>query len=67
MQLDGTPLKVGGDIIVGVDDVTVKRFEDLLSYLFVKTEPGQTIKLKVVRDGKPLELSVTLSARPAAK
>ena len=66
VQLDGESIKVGGDIIVGVDDVTVKRFEDLLSYLFVKTEPGQTIKLKIVRDGKPLELSVTLSARPTA-
>ncbi len=67
VQIDGTPIKVGGDIIVGIDDITVKRFEDLLSYLFIKTEPGQTVKIKIVRDGKPLELSVTLSARPGAK
>lgn len=62
--IDGAPVKVGGDIIIGVDDVKVKRFEDLLGYLYINTEPGQKIKLTVYRDGKNVDLEVTLAARP---
>ncbi|HLY28339.1 MAG TPA: trypsin-like peptidase domain-containing protein [Aggregatilineales bacterium] len=64
-QLDGQPIKVGGDIIVGIDGQPVNRFEDLLAYLFVKAEPGQKIALKVLRDGQSIDVTVTLTARPA--
>ena len=57
-------VKVGGDIITGIDNVSVNRFEDLLSYLFVHAEPGQTVKLKIYRDGTTSDVSVTLTARP---
>ncbi len=65
-ELNGVPIKVGGDVIVAVDGVPVKRFEDLLYYLFVKTKPGQDIMLTVYRDGKNVDLKVTLGTRPAA-
>lgn len=65
-QIDGDRILVGGDIIVSVDDVPVRRFEDLLAYLFVKTSPGQDIKLTVYRDGQNVDLKVTLAARPNA-
>jgi 2-alkenal reductase len=57
----------GGDVIVAVDGNPVKRFDDLISYLFIKTKPGQTVKLSVFREGKTIEVSVTLGARPAAR
>src|SRR5262249_44810034 len=63
--IDGSPTKIGGDIIVGIDNVKVKRFEDLLSYLYVKTDPGQKVTLSVYRDGKTVDLEVTLISRPA--
>ncbi len=63
-KLDGQDIVVGGDIIVAVDDVAVKRFEDLLGYLFVKTDPGQSVKVTVYRNGKNADLTVTLTARP---
>ena len=63
-SIDGAPVKIGGDVIVGIDDVTVKRFEDLLSYLYLKTETGQKVKLTVYRNGKTVDLDVTLTARP---
>ncbi len=66
-QLDGQPVAVGGDIIVAIDDVPVKRFEDLLSYLFAHTEPGQTVKLKILRNGKTVEVSVKLGVRPTGR
>ena len=65
-EIDGESLIVDSDIIVGVDDVKVNRFEDLLGYLFLKTEPGQTITLKVYREGKTIDVSVKLGVRPTA-
>ncbi len=63
-MLDGIPLDVGGDIIVAVDKMPIHHFEDLLSYLFSKTDIGQTITVTVLRDGKQVDLQVTLEARP---
>jgi S1-C subfamily serine protease len=53
-----------GDLIVGVDGQPVRQFSDLMSYLVNHTRPGQTITLSVLRDGAPLDLSVTLGERP---
>jgi 2-alkenal reductase len=63
-EIEGITYAYGGDIIVGIDDQKVDRFEDLLGYLFVNTEPGQTVTVKVYRNGEVVELPVTLEARP---
>lgn len=65
-QIDGTDFNVGGDVITAVDGQPVKRFDDLVSYLFASTTVGQTIKLDVLRDGKEKTLDLTLAARPAS-
>ncbi|RME08529.1 MAG: PDZ domain-containing protein [Anaerolineae bacterium] len=54
----------GGDLIIGIDDVEVRDFNDLISYLILHTEPGDTVTLTVLRDGEPLQLDVTLAPRP---
>jgi 2-alkenal reductase len=66
VNVNGQRVPKGGDVIVSIDGQTTKHFEDLTSYLFIHTKVGQTIKLTVVRDGKQVELSVTLAARPHA-
>jgi S1-C subfamily serine protease len=63
-SLNGETFAVGGDIIVAIDDQPVKVFEDLLSYLFNNTQPGQTVRLTVYRNGEKVDLSVTLVPRP---
>ncbi|MER3513628.1 MAG: LuxR family transcriptional regulator, partial [Chloroflexota bacterium] len=35
-----------------------------ISYLVGETEVGQTVTLKIIRDGQTLEIPVTLGARP---
>jgi 2-alkenal reductase len=57
-------LQAGGDLIVAIDGVTVRNFDDLLSYLFRKTEVGQEITLTVVRDNKEVDLQLTVGPRP---
>ena len=56
-------LKVG-DRIVAVDDTSVPRAAELGGIIRSK-KPGDTIELKVVRDGKELTIKATLGTRPA--
>ncbi len=54
----------GGDLIVAVDGHPVREFNDLLHYLFTYTSPGDTITLTVLRDGKQMDIDLTLGKRP---
>ena len=57
-------LYAGGDIIIAIDGEPVRQFSDLVSYLVTKAEPGQKVTLTVWRDGKEIDLEVTLGERP---
>lgn len=67
VEINGHTLRVGGDVIVRIDDQEVRRFDDLLSYLFEETHVGQKVQLTVLREGGTQELSVTLQERPSAE
>ncbi len=54
----------GGDLIVAVDGHPVREFNDLLHYLFTYTSPGDTVTLTVLRDGKQMDIDLTLGKRP---
>ncbi|HJW82725.1 MAG TPA: trypsin-like peptidase domain-containing protein [Anaerolineae bacterium] len=62
--IDGLTARVGGDVIVGIDDQTVKEFDDLLAYIVGSARVGQTVTLHILRDGQPQDIQVTLDARP---
>ena len=53
------------DIIIAMNETTIRNNDDLASYLEEKTMPGQQIVLAVVRDSSTIDLSVTLGTRPA--
>jgi S1-C subfamily serine protease len=57
------PWRDGGDVIVKVDDVAVRTDADLSRALEDKT-PGQTVRIAILRDGKPRTLPVRLGTRP---
>jgi S1-C subfamily serine protease len=61
---DGTQLQPGGDWIIAIEGQAVNRFSDLLSYLITYTNPGETITITILRDGKQLNIPVTLTKRP---
>jgi serine protease DegQ len=48
-----------GDVLVSIDDKPVGSFAELRAKVGT-TGPGKTIKIGVMRDGKPLDLTVTL-------
>ena len=62
--LDGlVPYPAGGDIIIAIDDQLVDSFDDIITYL-QSTEVGQTVVLKILREGKEIEIPVQLAERP---
>jgi S1-C subfamily serine protease len=59
-------LELGGDIILGVDNQTVNKIDDLLSYIESKKKAGDTVTLMVLRDGEMMSIDLVLGARPPA-
>lgn len=57
--------KHGGDIITSVDNQSVKRVEDLISYVELHKSVGEKITLGVYRNGQMLNLQATLQQRPS--
>ena len=64
VTVEGTQVPVGGDIIVGINDRPVAKFDDLISYLSTDTSVGEEVVLTILRDGETMQVSVTLDARP---
>jgi 2-alkenal reductase len=65
--LTGEPqyLQSGGDLIIGINEQPVEKFDDLLIYLFRNAAVGDTVQLTVVRaNGEEEVIPVDLGARP---
>ena len=58
------PENTGGDIILAINDEPISSFDDILAYLEYYTSPGDVVTLKVLRDGQPVTLEMTLAPRP---
>lgn len=54
----------GGDLIIGIDDLKVHNFEDFMGYLLTYKKPGDQVTIVLIRDGKTLEVELTLEKRP---
>jgi 2-alkenal reductase len=57
-------IAVGGDVILAIDGQAAPSFEDLISYLYNQTDPGQTVTLTVLRQGQEQDIEITLGTRP---
>ncbi len=64
IKLDGSEVKIGGDVIVAIDDQPVRSMDDLIVYLVKKAHPGQKVTLTILRDGQERHVGVTLGERP---
>ena len=62
--LGNTRYLVGGDILVAIDGVPLRTWEDLDAYLQEKTVVGQTVTLDIIRDGQPMQVQVVLGEEP---
>jgi len=61
---DGREIKIGGDVVIGIDDINVSRIEDMLIYLEYNTSPSDKIVMQIIRNGTIRNIEVTLGERP---
>ena len=65
--VEGVDLRLGGDIIVAIDDTQVQTIDDLIAYLVDHARPQDESVLEVIReDGIREKLNVTLDRRPSS-
>lgn len=64
VTVEGTPVKIGGDVIIGVDEQTIRSLYDLVFYLERYGRPGDVIKLTLIRDKSVIEVQLALGVRP---
>jgi S1-C subfamily serine protease len=62
ITISGQQVQVGGDVIVGFNDAEINTIQDL-SKAVAKANPGDTVKLSILRDGQSQEVTVTLGSR----
>ena len=66
IRVDGRvrEVKVGGDVILAVDEVEIFGIADLLAYLEEHKRPGDAITLSVYRNGEVVKVNLTIGAIP---
>jgi S1-C subfamily serine protease len=64
VTIDGGTVTVGGDVILGADDVEMKDFNDLMVYIERNLRPGDPLNLRVLRDGVEMDVELILGTRP---
>jgi serine protease Do len=63
VDANGNPT-AAGDIITGIDGKSIASVEDLVSYLYANTQPGQSVTLNILRSGADTQVKVTLGTQP---
>ncbi len=58
--ISGRITTIAGDVITAIDGQVLETYEDLVSYMFNNTEVGQKVTLSILRDGRIIEVVVTL-------
>ncbi|HDJ66355.1 MAG TPA: PDZ domain-containing protein [Nitrososphaeria archaeon] len=60
----GLEIKIGGDVIVGIDGVKVLGLGDILAYLEEKLRPGDKTSLTIIRDGREMAVEIVVGKLP---
>ena len=64
IEVDGKEYPVGGDIIVAVDGMDVRKIDDILVHLQRVKTIGDEMNLEILRDGRTTNVTVILQERP---
>ena len=65
IEVRGTAVCAGGDLIVAINDYHVRNLDDLNAYLIQNTRPGDEVELLVIRDKRTFKAQLTLQPRPS--
>jgi S1-C subfamily serine protease len=64
VEKDGVPYIVGGDIILSVDGLEVRKISDILIHLQRVKSVGDEMVLEIIRDGRTTNVTIVLGERP---
>lgn len=64
VNLQPITVKHTGDIIIAIDGHLVKRFEDIINYIESTKSPGDTIIVKLLRNGTVQNVDIKLTQTP---
>jgi len=62
--VEGLEVPVGGDVILEMGDQPTRNLGALSRYLALETSPGDTIPIRLLRDGEERTVELTLGERP---
>jgi 2-alkenal reductase len=62
--LNGFPVRLGGDVVVKIDDRDVRSADDLVRVVSERLAPGQVVRFTVLRHGRRMVVPVRLGERP---
>jgi len=64
IEVEGVNYPLGGDIILSVDGIEVRKIDDILIYLQRAKSVGDDMDLEILRDGRTTTVTITLQERP---
>ena len=64
IEVDGKEYSIGGDIIVAVDGMDVRKIDDILVHLQRIKTVGDEMNLEILRDGRTTNVTIILQERP---
>ena len=64
IEVEGREYAIGGDIIVSVDGIDVRKIDDILIHLQRVKAVGDEMALEVLRDGRTANVTIVLQERP---
>lgn len=65
VTINGVQAVVGGDVITAINGQSISSMADLIAYLELNAQAGQTVSLTILRNGQSMNVSLTLGTRPA--
>jgi S1-C subfamily serine protease len=66
-NVNGREIGMGGDVILKVDEHTVRKLDDVLTYLEREKKVGEAVQLTILRNGGTENINLTLGPRPTAQ
>ena len=64
VKVDGREYSIGGDVIMAVDGMDVRKIDDILIHLQRVKTVGYEMNLEILRDGRTTNVTIVLQERP---
>jgi 2-alkenal reductase len=62
--IDIPGLYAGGDLIIAIDGIEVRNFNEMITYLLNHKSPGDKVVMTILRENQEIQVDLTLGKRP---